>query len=81
MGLHRAALEVGALLNSKRLVMDVANDVRLRLENHLSALNGALDSPVHDHSLGGDGSGDLGFARDNERSAMQLTLYLPIDLH
>ena len=55
--------------------------MRLRLENHRSALNGPLDSPVHDHSLGGDGSGDLGFARDNERRAMHLTLYLPIDLN
>jgi hypothetical protein len=31
MGLCRAAIKVGALLNSKRLVMNIANDMRLRL--------------------------------------------------
>ena len=70
MGLHRATIKVGTLLNGKRLVMNVADDIGLRLENHLSALNGALDFSVHNNSLGCDGSGDLRFSRDNERSAI-----------
>ena len=81
MGLHRAALKVGTLLNGKRLVMDIANDVRLRLKDHLSALNGALHSTVYHHSLGSDGPGDMGFAGDNQRSAVQFAIYPPIDLH
>jgi hypothetical protein len=31
MGLRGAAIKVGTLLNSKRLVMNIANDMRLRL--------------------------------------------------
>jgi hypothetical protein len=61
-------------------VVDITNDMRVRLENYLSTLNWALDCAVHNHSLGGDSPCDLGFARDNERSAMDLTLDLPIDL-
>jgi hypothetical protein len=80
MGLHRTAFKIGTLLNGKRLVMDIADDMRLRLENHVSALNGAFDSPVHNHPLGLYSRGDMGFARDNERSTVQLALDLPVDL-
>jgi hypothetical protein len=80
MGLHRTAFEIGALLNGKRLVVDIADDMRVGPENHLATLNRALDAAVDDHSLSSDSSGDLGSARDNERNAMNLTFYLPIDL-
>jgi hypothetical protein len=60
--------------------MDIANDIRLRLENHVSALNGAFDSTVDNHSTGFYSRGDMGFARDNEGSAVQFALDLPVDL-
>jgi hypothetical protein len=60
--------------------MNIANDMRLRLKHHLAALNGALHSTVHNYPLSSDTSDDLGTRRDNERSAMQVTLYLTIDL-
>jgi hypothetical protein len=79
MGLRGAAIKVGPLLNGKRLVMNIANDMRPRFKHHVAALNGAFHSAVHNHSLGSDTSDDLGIWRDNKRSAMQVTLYLTID--
>jgi hypothetical protein len=60
--------------------MNIANDMRLRLKHHLAALDGPLHFTVHDHPLRSDTSDDFGFRGDNERSAMQVTLYLTIDL-
>jgi hypothetical protein len=80
MGLCRAAIKVGALLNGKRLVMNIANNMRLRPKHHVAALNGTFYSAVHNNSLSNDASDDLGLWRDNERCAMQVTLYLTIDL-
>lgn len=68
--LHRAAFKVGTFLNGKRLMLDIADDMRPRLQNDFSALNRALHTPVDNHSLGCDSSGDMSLARDNERSAV-----------
>jgi hypothetical protein len=81
MGANRAALKIGATLDGKSLVVNIANDMRLRLQDNVSALNRALDSSVHNHSFGCDSSGDMSLTRDNERSAVQLAFDLPIDLH
>jgi hypothetical protein len=80
MGLRGTAIKVGPLLNGKRLVMNIANDMRLRLKHHFAALNGALHSTVHNHALSSDASDDLRLRGDNERSAVQIALYLTIDL-
>jgi hypothetical protein len=53
--------------------------MRLQPKHHVAALNGTLDSAVHNNSLSNDTSDDLGLWRDNQRSAMQVTLYLTID--
>src|SRR6185312_9792810 len=79
MGLRGAAFKVGPLLNGKRLVMNIANDMRPRFKHHVTALNGTFHSAAHNHSLGSDTSDDLGTWRDNKRSAMQVPLYLTID--
>ena len=42
--------------------MNITNNMRMRLENHLAALNGTLDPSVNDHSLGGNSSGDMSSA-------------------
>ena len=61
--------------------MNIANDMRLRLENHVTALDGPLNFTVHNHALSNDTSDDLGLRRDNERSALQVALNLTIDLN
>ena len=58
--LFGAAIKVGTPLNSQRLVMNIANDMRLRLKHHFATLDGSLDFTVHDHSLCGNSSDDLG---------------------
>ena len=70
MRLFSAAIKVGAFFNSQRLVMNIANDMRLRLKHHVAALNGPLHFTVHDHPLCSDASDDLGLWRDDERSAL-----------
>ena len=60
--------------------MNIANDMRPRLKHNVAALNGVPDSTVHNHSLRSYTSDDLRLRRDNKRSAMQVTLYLTIDL-
>ena len=80
MGLFRAAIKVGTFLDRQRLVMNIANDMRLRLKHHFATLDGSLYLTVHDHPLCSDSSDDLGLRGDNERSAMLVTLYLTIDL-
>ena len=72
MRLFSAAVKVSALLNSQRLVMNIANDIRLRLKHHFAALDGSLYLTVHDHPLCSDTSDDVGLRRDNERIAMQV---------
>jgi hypothetical protein len=78
--LFRAAIKVGALLNSERLMVNIANDMCLRLENHVAALDGPLNFTVNNHALSNDTSDDLGLRRHNECSALQVALYLTIDL-
>jgi hypothetical protein len=65
-GLRGAAIKVGPLLNGKRLVMNIANYMRLRLKHHFTALNWTLYSTVHNHSLSSDASDDLRLWGDNE---------------
>jgi hypothetical protein len=79
-GLRRAAIEVGAFLNGQSFVIDVAHDMCLRLEHHVAALNGPLHSTIHNHLLSSDASDNSALRRNNERSAMQVALYLTIDL-
>ena len=79
MRLFRATFKVGALLNSQSLVMNIAHHIRVRLKHDVAGLDGALHFTVHNHLLSGDGSNDLGIRRDNERSALQVPLYLAID--
>jgi hypothetical protein len=79
-GVHRTAIEEGAALDGKRLVMNIANDMGLRFQNDVAPLDGALDPSVDDHAAGGDGSGDVSPARNNERGAMQFAVDLAVDL-
>jgi hypothetical protein len=79
-GLCRAAIKIGAFLNSQSLMMNISYDMRLRLKHHVAALNWPLHFTVHNHLLGSNASDNPTLRRNNERSAMNITLYLTIDL-
>jgi hypothetical protein len=67
--LHGTTIEEGTTLDGKRLVVNIANDMCLRLQKDLSSLNRTFDFPVHNHALGYNGSGDMSPAGDDEGSA------------
>jgi hypothetical protein len=69
------------LATSIPILMNVANDMGLRLQNDLSALNRTFDFPIHNHALGCDGSGHMSPTGDDEGSAVKFAVNLPIDLH
>ena len=64
--LHRTPIEEGALLNGKRLVVNIAHDVGLRLQNDLATSDRTLDRPIHDYSFGLNGAYNLSLARNNK---------------
>ena len=45
--------------------MNIANDICLRLQNNLTALNGTLNFSINDYALGCNGSGDMSPAGDH----------------
>ena len=61
--------------------MNIANDMCLRLQNNLMALNWTLNFSINDYALGCNGSGDMSPAGDKEGSAVKFAVNLPIDLH
>jgi hypothetical protein len=79
--LHGATIEEGTTFNGERLVVNIANDMGLRLKNDLPALNRTFDFPVHNHALGCDGSGHMSPRGDDEGSAVKFAINLSIDLH
>ena len=76
---HKKAKE-GTLLNGKRLVVNIANDMGLRLKNDLSALNRTFDCSIDNHALGCDGSGHMSPTGDDEGRAVKFAINLSIDL-
>ena len=71
---------MGATFDGKRAAVDIADYVRLRLQNHLTALNWTLDLAVNDDAVSGDCSGDVGPARDVEGGAVNFAVNLAVDL-
>ena len=61
-------------------MVNIANDMCLRLEKHLSSLNRAFDFTVYNHALGCDGSGDMSPTGDHEGRAVKFAVNLSIDL-
>ena len=60
---------------------NIANHMRVRLKHHVSTLNGPLNPAIHDHLFSGNAPDNLGLGRNDKRCAMQITLYLTIDLN
>src|SRR6185437_4388577 len=81
MRLHGAALKMRALLDAERLVVNVADHVRPRLQHHLAALNRPFDPTLDDHLARLDRSAELGIPREDEGCTLQLPLDLPVNLH
>jgi len=79
--LCRAAVEVGTLLDRKRLVSDVTDDMGLGLEYHVAALDRSFYSTVYNDLLCRDASMDLSIWRNDQRSAAHITFYLTVDLN
>jgi hypothetical protein len=63
------------------LVLNIADNVRLRFQNHFSALNGTFDGPIDDHPLGRDRSDNVSTAGNHKRSSVQFTFDAAVDLN
>ena len=63
--LCRATVEVGTLLDRKRLVSDVTDDIGLGLEYHVAALDRSFYSTVYNDLLCRDASMDLSIWRND----------------
>jgi hypothetical protein len=77
---HWTAIEEGTPLNGKRLVVNVADDMCLRLKSDITAVNRTFDISIHNHAFGGDGSIDLSPSGDHEWRAVEFAVNLAIDL-
>jgi hypothetical protein len=62
------------------LVVNIADDMSLRLQNYLSSLDRTFDFPVHHHALGCNRSSDMGPPGNYERRAVQFAFNLTVDL-
>ena len=71
---------MGTPLNSKRLVVNIADDMSLRLQNNVTALNWTLNFSIHNHALGCNDSVDMSPASDDEGRAVKFAVNLAIDL-
>ena len=60
--------------------MDVALDVRRRLQSHHYSANDARNLPAYDHPLGADGAGDFTLFADDDLAAAYIALHLTVHL-
>ena len=61
-------------------MVNIADDMSLRLQNYLSSLDRTFDFPVHYYALGCNRSSDTGLPGNHERRAVQFAFNLTIDL-
>ena len=60
--------------------MDIAFDVRRRLQGYSSPANDTGNRAAHDHARSGDGAGHATLLADDDLGAADVTLNLAIDL-
>ena len=77
----RLTFEIGALLDGKRQVIDVAFDAARRLEKYAFATYGAHHVSTNDHFVGNDASGDHCAFADEYVGAMDVPVDFAFDLH
>jgi hypothetical protein len=61
-------------------VVNIANDMSLRLQNNVIALNRPLNISIYNHALGENDPINMSPARDYEGRAVKLAVNLTIDL-
>ena len=59
--------------------MNIADDMCLRLENDVTAVNWAFDCSIHNHAFGCNGSIDISPTGDHEGRAVKFAVNLPIN--
>ena len=74
-------VEESTAFNGKRLVVNIPNDMCLRLQNYFSSLDRTFDLPVHHDALSYNDSVDMCPASDHEGRAVKFAVNLAIDLH
>ena len=61
-------------------MVNIADDMCLRLQSDVTAVNRAFDCSIHNHVFGRNDSIDMGPAGDDEGGAVKFTVNLSIDL-
>ena len=59
--------------------MNIANDMCLRLQNNVTALNRTFDFPIDNHPLGYNDAVNMSPAGDHEGRAVEFAVNLAID--
>jgi hypothetical protein len=77
--LHRTTIEVGAPLNGKRSVVNIADNMGLRLQNDVTPLNRTLDFSIHNHALGYNDTVDLSPSGDHQGCAVKLAINVTME--
>src|SRR5262245_1916947 len=75
-----ASIELSALLDGERHVVDVAFHAGGRLQRDGHAADDAGNLATHDHALGGDSAGNLALLADDDFGAGHVALDLAVDL-
>src|SRR4029079_13986845 len=70
--LARAAVEAGALLDGQLLAVDVAFDLRARVQDDIGAQNGPVHLTKDAHAVGSNGAIDDGLLADDQFGAVQV---------
>src|SRR5262249_3155244 len=79
-GAARLSFEIGALLNGKALVEDVAFDMRRSLKRNAQAFDRSDQVAAHNDVLGHDPAPHLRFVAEQKRAAADVALNFAIDL-
>jgi hypothetical protein len=61
-------------------MVNIANDMCLRFQSDVTAMNRAFDCSIHNHVFGCNGSIDMSPTGDDEGSAVKFAVNLSIDL-
>ena len=61
-------------------MVNITDDMCLRLQNNVTALNRTLNFSIHNHALGDNDSINMSPARNHEGRAVKLAVNLTVDL-
>src|SRR5262245_39973164 len=75
-----ASIELRALFDGQRHVVDVPFHASRGLQRNRHGANDPGDAPAHDHALGGDGAGHFSLVADDELGAGHVAFDFAVDL-